>query len=434
MNEKAIKKLKNRFLVMAMVSFAAVMVFMGGLIYLISMEVINSDISETLDKIIANDGYLPKTTETGQKDTKEDLSESSARKDIVQAMRSLFAQRHMVNSPEFAHSARYFAVLYDKNGDTSAIRLGHISSVDEDVAVKYADRLIKQGDDFGSFGNYYFKIKEKTDGSKIVVIMDCTNQVAMINMVLKVFLGLLFIGLLAAFIVMKIASGRMVKPAVENAEMQKRFITNASHELKTPLSVIRANTELLEVMNGENEWTESTMRQVVRLQSLINNLVMVTRSEEQSDASELSDIDVSRVAADTAETFRPVAEQDGKKLNVEAGEGLTHRADEAEIRQLLSLLIDNAIKYCDDGGEIGVAISQKGRRLTMEVTNDYAEGEGVDYNKFFDRFYREDQSHNIDKGGFGIGLSIAQNLVERYKGKIQASWKDGRIAFTCTLN
>lgn len=110
-------------------------------------------------------------------------------------------------------------------------------------------------------------------------------------------------------------------------------------------------------------------------------------------------------------------------------------ANESQIRQLSSLLIDNAIKYCDDGGTIRVTLTQKGRSpVRLDVSNNYAKGGDVDYARFFERFYRQDKSHNIEKGGYGIGLSIAQAIVEQYKGSsIDAAWKDGIITFTCLL-
>ena len=136
---------------------------------------------------------------------------------------------------------------------------------------------------------------------------------------------------------------------------------------------------------------------------------------------------------DTADTFAPVATQDGKELVQEIEENVRLVADEAAIRQLASLLLDNAIKYCDDGGKVVAHLSKKGRGIRLVVSNTYAAGESVDYSRFFERFYREDSSHNTEKGGYGIGLSIAESIVSSYNGSISASWKNGMISFTCIL-
>ena len=226
---------------------------------------------------------------------------------------------------------------------------------------------------------------------------------------------------------------RSIAPEIRNAEQQKQFITNASHELKTPLAVIKANTQVQEMMNGKDEWTESTMRQVDRMTGLIQNLVTIVRAEEKEDSEDRIDTDVSEAIRDTVKSYLPVAENAGETLNQNIGDGIHMKAVESQIRQLATLLIDNAIKYCDEHGTINVELLQKGRGVKLSVSNTYAEGKNADYSKFFERFYRADQSHNVDKGGYGIGLSIAESLVKQYNGSIDASWKDDVITFDCIL-
>ncbi|MGN0709725.1 MAG: sensor histidine kinase [Anaerovoracaceae bacterium] len=432
MSEQAIKKLKKRFIMLATLSFMIAMVVVGSFIYIANTMMTSSEVKEVLDSIVENDGDLPESMGGSSKSTSQGLRNAS--KDdsgVVQDLQSIFGTSHYYSSPEFVHTVRYFAVTLNKDGSAKDVKLRHISSVNEDDAVKYARTLKSRRSDFGRFGSYYYTYKTRSDGSTIVVIMDCTTQVSNSRNLLTSAMVILLIGMVITYIVMRLLAGRVIQPEIKNAELQKQFITNASHELKTPLAVISANTEIIEATSGESEWTRSTMKQVARLQSLIKNLVMVTRSGEQNADAEIKDIDVSKVVSDTASTFRPVAEQDGKKFAEEIDSGIHTKAAEEDIRQLASLLIDNAIKYCDDGGTVKVGLSRKGRQTRLWVSNDYAEGENVDYSRFFDRFYREDKSHNTEKGGFGIGLSIAENLVEKYNGKIDVSWKDGVITFMC---
>jgi signal transduction histidine kinase len=186
-------------------------------------------------------------------------------------------------------------------------------------------------------------------------------------------------------------------------------------------------------MEGENEWTESTLRQVDHMNDLIKNLVMLSRSEEMVDRSSMTEINVTDTISETVETFRPVAIQAGKTLTVSIRDEIRMITDRDMIEQLTSLLIDNAIKYCDDDGVVEVNASQKGRGLRLVVSNTYANGKGQDYSRFFDRFYRADASRSEQKKGYGIGLSIAQNIVQLNKGSINASWKDGVISFTCVI-
>jgi signal transduction histidine kinase len=230
-------------------------------------------------------------------------------------------------------------------------------------------------------------------------------------------------------------------------EQQKQFITNASHELKTPLAVIKANTEMQEMMDGESEWSQSTLRQVDRMTGLIGNLVQIARAQEMTDG-ELAPTDIAAAVSETADSFAPVAASDGKKLEKESPDSLVTKCSDSSMRQLTSLLIDNAIKYCDDGGTIKVELTRSRRGAVLTVSNDYAEGANVDYTRFFERFYRQDEAHTIlagtvagssegssgertGKSGYGIGLSIAESLVKSMKGSIDVSWDKGRILFTC---
>ena len=254
---------------------------------------------------------------------------------------------------------------------------------------------------------------------------------------LKSFVGP-FIAILAivTFILVRVLSGKLIQPEIENSRRQKQFITNASHELKTPLAVIRANTELLEVTEGENEWTRSTLSQVDHMSGLIQNLVMISKAQEREDTSILSEIDASDIVKQTISSFEPLAKQKKKELESKIDDNVSVVADESKLRQLTTILLDNAIKYCDDGGKISVALSQLKRgknKIRLVVSNNYAEGDKIDCNRFFDRFYREDQSHNIDKGGYGIGLSIAESICKQYGGSIRAMFKDGIICFICQI-
>jgi signal transduction histidine kinase len=272
------------------------------------------------------------------------------------------------------------------------------------------------------------------DGGKIIVFLDFSRQLKIIGRILNIALLLVTSGLVVAAFVVRILSFRLVRPEVRAAEQQKAFITNASHELKTPLAVIRANTEVETMLNGENEWNQSTMRQVDRMTGLIQNLVMIARAEENAKNSERREINVTAITRETVQTFHAVAEQEKLKLENKVRDGLVMKADESQIRQLLTLLIDNAIKYCDKNGSILVSAERRGKMIRLQVSNSYENGKNVDCSRFFDRFYREDTAHTQeDKGGFGIGLSIAESLVRQYKGTIDATWNNGVISFVCQL-
>lgn len=428
MNERSINRLRKKFILLAMTSFLFVMLFTGLMINIANILTTHYNISVMLDYIIDNDGELPSAKPKGSAEADSD--------DVKN-----FQKNHDF-SPEFRYSARYFSVFYNKDGSVSQVKTDHIATVSEEEAVKYAqkaqDSLLQKrfNVNFGKFNDFYYKIGNASDGRKIVVFLDSSAQVATNNTIIRSTVLICGSGLLITFILVWIFSSRMIQPEIENMKRQKQFITNASHELKTPLAVIRANTEIEEMMNGENEWTQSTMRQVDRLNGLIQNLVMITRAQEQEDKSVLSEIDVTDIINQSIDPYESLAKQEHKTLLRNLSTPVTMVADASKIQQLATLLIDNAFKYCDPNGTITVSLDKikKGRTVRFVVSNNYAEGGNVDYTRFFDRFYRQDQSHAQDKGGYGIGLSIAESICQSYQGSINASWKDGVISFTCLLN
>lgn len=449
MNEQSIKKLKNKFLIISMCSFIAVMLIVGGLIYVSTLMVTRKEAKEVTQAIIDNGGNLPavkvyihqhsssdSSDTTGDQDKKveEDIKGNRSLKEgLNEFLNTLFGgENGALTDKDQWYSVRYFTVCFDKNDQVTDINADRIASIDVSDAKQYALAVKNNMFRFGSIGDYYYQVQETKNGS-IVAFVDCTNQIRLTNRILYIALMLIGFGSIISFIVLHALSYRVIAPEIRNAEQQKQFITNASHELKTPLAVIKANTQVQEMMNGKDEWTESTMRQVDRMTGLIQNLVTIVRAEEKEDSEDRIDTDVSEAIRDTVKSYLPVAENAGETLNQNIGDGIHMKAVESQIRQLATLLIDNAIKYCDEHGTINVELLQKGRGVKLSVSNTYAEGKNADYSKFFERFYRADQSHNVDKGGYGIGLSIAESLVKQYNGSIDASWKDDVITFDCIL-
>ncbi len=425
MNEQSIRKLRRKFILSAFLSFLAVMLLMGSLIYFINLHSTEAQIYKVLDFIANNNGDIFKGEPIPHS---SDENESN---NYFDQFLSDLLHTGVDGSPEFRYMTRYFAVIYDD--DLIDIKTSNIASVDADEATDYAGYALKKNHEYGKIDNYYYHVAENDDG-KIVVFLDCSAQISNIGRLMNIILLLVAFGALTSFLLVRIVSKRMILPEIKNAERQKQFITNAGHELKTPLSVIKANTELEMMINGENEWNQSTLRQVDHMTGLIQNLITIARAEEKEKEETLSDVNVSKLAAETASNFEPVAVKNSKTLETELAENVIMRADESKIRQLITLLTDNAIKYCDDDGKIRIVLSQKGKNITLSVYNDYKNGKDVDCSKFFERFYREDKSHNIDKGGYGIGLSIAESIVKRYHGTISANWNNGVICFKCVMH
>jgi len=398
-----------------MVSVLLVMLFIGAVINVFSYTVATRAISNKL---------------TGIVDANESAEQLSRRDDNGDPSAPSFSD---ALSPSFNHN-HFFVVTYN-GGEETKFDTNSNDSEETGAAKGYAYNILNEGRTSGRYGNYYFLKAEKDEGT-VVALLDCTSEIeGMLRLMTATFITCAAAFLITLVLVI-VLSGKMIRPEIENANRQRQFITNASHELKTPLAVIRANTELIELTHGEDEWTVSTLKQIDHMNGLIQNLVMIARAEEKEEKSKMSRIEASSVVKDTVKPYEASAKQRGVGLEYNISDGVFLVADESKIRQLTTILVDNAVKYCDDGGNVSVYLSpiKKGKDgVRLTVANSFAKGEGVDCGRFFDRFYREDKSHNIDKGGYGIGLSIAQSICESCGGTIKATWKDGIMNFICQL-
>lgn len=332
---------------------------------------------------------------------------------------------------------RYFSAKMDHHGNIISLNSSNISDLTDQEVKEFLERINHSKDTRGDFSyhhhTYSYMVSETSRRSDLIVVLDSTNQFRD-NMAL-VHLSIWMSGISFIFfvLVISIVSGKVIKPFIRNYERQRRFITNAGHELKTPLAIISANNELVELMNGESEWTKSTNDQVKRMTGLINSLVAMARLEEQPELV-LTNVNFSDIARDAAEDFKGPVIKDGKEFIMDIQPNIHVKAEEKSLFELVTLLVDNANKYCDPAGKVSVTL-RKNRlsKAKLEISNTYTKGKDVDYTKFFERFYREDESHNNKTSGYGIGLSMAQTMVKLFKGNISVNYKDDTITFVVSL-
>lgn len=407
MNAADIRRLRKKFIGIAMLSLFLVMIFIVTAINLSVYFFTLSSVHKRLDGL-------------SEQPVQEQMHNFSA-----PSMDDIF-------SPQLSNNLFYVFVF--KEDGSYTVRTNTPEKVSEEV-ISRAEILQSGNKGFGREGSYYYQKTTNADGSYTIVLLNCESELSMIYRILFLSLTIFVIVLMGMFLLIYRLSAYAIRPEIENNRRQKEFITNASHELKTPLAVIRANTELLEMTAGENEWTQSTLAQVDRIDGLIKNLVMIAKSDEKANAEEKAvPFNVSVAVEQTTDTYIAVATQQEKSLVKQIEANLSMIGNEGKIRQLATILLDNAMKYCDEKGTITVSLSKgKKETMTLAVSNDYKDGATVDYTRFFDRFYRQDTSHNIDKGGYGIGLSIAENICKEYRGEISAKWENGVITFTCAL-
>lgn len=376
---------------------------------------------------------------------------------------------------EMQYETRYFSLLTDSEGNIISANFDHIASVDADDAaalLKTISQTASQSvlteifsdprsrgvvygkdSDFAyirremladelsgqMFSETFYRNARSTDadidGGYIIVFLDITRRILDMR---SLRVSSIVIGLgsfLLFFLIISAFSKRAIQPYIANHEKQREFITNAGHELKTPLTIISANMEVLEMIDGANEWTQSTLNQVKRLSGLVADLITIARTEEYfEDNAKLGEtVDASAIVKGLAESFRPVAEKEFKRIEMDISEGVTVMGDTKRLTELFSILIDNAVKYCDDKGVIRIELHPRKKGLHYVVSNDYADGKNADYSRFFERFYRADTSHNSEKSGYGIGLSVAQSVTKMHKGRINVNWNNGVISFTVLI-
>lgn len=338
---------------------------------------------------------------------------------------------------KFSYQARYFSILFDANKkEAKVINVNHIAAFNAKEAFNLAVRVLQTGKSEDFFlkdrAYYNYKITQTASGDTLVVFFDCTRDVLALSSIFSYSVALGLFCIILFFLITTFLSSKAIKPFVRNMENQKRFITNASHELKTPVAIISANTEALELISGKSEWTGNIIKQTKRLTNLINDLVALARvGEIEKENLKLEDVDISQVTETIAGDFRQVAAERGKTLETRIPPGVHVRSEEKLFGQILGILLDNAVKYCDEKGSVQVEVTteKKEKGFAIIISNDFAEGKDIDYTKFFERFYRHDISHSSQIKGYGVGLSMAADIVQILDGTINVSWKEGRISF-----
>lgn len=267
------------------------------------------------------------------------------------------------------------------------------------------------------------------------MFVDCSRELSSFHSFLSASVAISCIGWLAVLAIVTVASGAVIRPMVESYSKQKRFITDASHEIKTPLAVIDAANEVQEIESGESEWTQSIHEQVARLTALTERLVFLARMDEGSAGFTMTSIDLSEAVDKAAAPFESVAVSRGKRLSMSIASGVRAHADAAAVTQVVELLLDSATRYASEGSVIELSLRAvshgKGKGgAELVVSNAVDELPEGDLDRLFDRFYRADVSRSSKTGGSGVGLSVVRAIAEAHGGSATVSDHDHQIVFT----
>ncbi|PJI07801.1 MULTISPECIES: sensor histidine kinase [Clostridium] len=408
-----IRKLQKKFIMITMGSLAIVVFILIGAINIVSYYEFDSKMNGVIKILSQNQGEFPKY----QKST-EMHSEQKFGFQI---------------SPETQFQTRYFIVKVNKDGSIKKTDTEHVAAVTSEDAVGYANKVLKSGRKSGHKDMYKYAVVDEPYGSMIIFI-DYRIQSQEITVFSLISCVVALVTFSLVFILVSILSKRLIKPIIKSMEKQKQFITDAGHEIKTPLAIISANADVLELTSGKNEWITSIRNQTSRLDKLVKNLLMLSKMNEDDIELMFSDFNLSDVVFETAMPFKVIAENHNKKLLMEVEPEVKFRGDEGSINQLVSTLVDNAMKYSNENGEIKISLSSIKKGIKLEVYNTVDKIDKGKLDELFDRFYRADSSRARETGGYGIGLSIAKSIVETHHGKISAKSDDGKsIRFTIII-
>lgn len=405
-----IKSLRWKFIRITMTAVFCVLFLIIIAVNIVNVYQSNLSLDSVTEVLMKNGGSFRKNIAGADKFKPENVNGGSELKDRFH------------NKAELPFSTRFFTVTTDEEGCVIRWDLSSIASVTEKDVAEFVEKVFTKKDTVGWYQTYRYRVG-RTDGGYLFIFMEATNTKSTILSVLIITVLVGLTAFLAVFVLVALFSKRAIKPISETYEKQKQFITNASHELKTPLTVISANAEVISMTYGENEWCGGIERQASYMRSLINSMIQMSKLDEGEQKMSFERFNVSDAVYDTAMAFAAPAKKKGLNIDVCVTPDLYINGDEGAVRQVVSILTDNAVKYCDESGEIFVnalSVKEFGReRVIISVKNTYGAVSSLDTERIFERFYREDTAR-ADEHSYGLGLSIARAIVAQHGGRMKA--------------
>ncbi len=417
-----IRKLRKKFILAAIASVFLVLAVLIGAINVLNYRSLVRQADETLQLLSDNRGAFPR-----EMFLERDRAEGTLPEEGVPPEEGPggFGMLRPEGNRELAYQTRFFSAWFDGEGSLSRLNLDNLASLTEEEAAALAQSVYESGKTSGFAENYRFS-RTLLDGESMLLFLNCQRELATFRSFLAASVGISLAGTAAVILLLTLLSGRIVRPIAESYEKQKRFITDAGHELKTPITIIRADADVLESeLEGESEWITDIRRQTQRLADLTAELIYLSRMEEENTALAMEECAWSELVEESARSFQALALSRNRRFHADVAPELKVRGDEKALAKLVSILLDNAMKYSDEGGTVELRLEQAGRYARLTVKNSCPEREKGNADRLFERFTREDSSRSSQSGGFGLGLAIAKAVTEAHKGKIHAESEDG---------
>lgn len=433
-----VKQLQKKFIISAMLAVTILLVVLIGGINVFNYLTTSNDNDRLMEMLCysfetstkwnadtTDNTQSPQSINGTQKNTAADISGSQNNPDFPPQDNGTKPPDDKKNNGFGRHdknavdSARYAAVAIDKNGNIIRTDVTHISSLTEDEVTAITEALKNTASGTGTYSGFLYRISEtKRAEGKVIILLDNGMQISSFFTVLFISVGAGIFGWLLMLLLVILLSKKTIAPVARSIEKQKQFVTNAGHEIKTPLAIILANTDAMELHNGENKWSKNIRAQTLRLSGLMQNLLMLAKMDESSAKLPMCSFDISTAAEDTVNAFIEPAALKGVMIEQDIQKGLQLNGNRDSIVQLMTVLLDNAVKYTESGGMIRAKLSGNDKNIALSIANTC---EPIDHpEKLFDRFYRGDSARTQKNGGYGIGLSVAQAIAELHKGTITA--------------
>lgn len=400
-----IGKLRRRFVLTAMVSLLIVLLMVLTAINAINIANLNAKADRVIDVLAENDGKFPDASHIPPDPSGKD---GGKEKKI---------------SVEAPFATRYFVADTGTSGQILTVNTEHITAVTSGKAEEYAQDVLAKSTDSGYIDTYRYRVVGHADGSSLLIFIDAGNEIETAKSFLLNSVIIAGISLCVLFVLVSLLSKRAVQPYIQNIEAQKRFITDAAHELRTPLAIISSNNDVIEMTSEKTEWTDSIRTQVHRMDGLINDLILMSRLEETRDKPVSGEVEIGGLVMDKLADRNVQLVQKNITVRSSVNGETVCTGDGKNIARLIEILLDNAVKYTDAGGEIGISLKQDGKKIHFSIENTCGSMPEGDLMKLFDRFYRADEARKrktSSVGGYGIGLSMADAIVRQHRGRIRA--------------
>ena len=327
-------------------------------------------------------------------------------------------------------ASRFFIVRSDMSGNIVDVNIDQISAIDHETAKSYALEVLKADDTSGRVHEYKYAVKE-LGPNNLTFFMDTSEQSENFRMVLFASSAIAVLCWVILLIIVILLSGKVIRPVLVGMEKQKQFITNAGHEMKTPLAIIQSNNDTMALIHGENKYNVHIRNQTKRLNVLMSNLLTLAKLDEEIPLP-TETVNISDVAGELLPAYTEDAQARNLRFTVQIEPDIVIQTNKDSFRQMLTVLLDNAIKYTPDGGFVRLSLARDGRHIQIIEENTCDPSLEPDPERLFERFYRGDAARTQkESSGYGIGLSAARAICENFGGKLTAEYSSAdSIRFT----